>query len=83
MELIFYLERMGYDGCGGFYFSRRKFYCIESMKKYDGYDVLRQMDGTMVIYAEEGEKVVWTGYVTDVAEVAAKLSGREDAMCQR
>ena len=53
------------------------------MKKYDGYDVLRQMDGTMVIYAEEGEKVVWTGYVTDVAEVAAKLSGREDAMCQR
>lgn len=64
------------DG-GGFYFYDVSF-CIESMKKYDGYDVLRQMDGTMVIYAEEGEKVVWTGFVTDVSEVAAKLSGRED-----
>lgn len=53
-------------------------FCMESMRKYDGCDVLRQMDGTMEIYAEEGEKVVWTGFVTDVAEVAAKLFGRED-----
>lgn len=62
---------------GSFYFYDVIF-CMESMKKYDGCDVLRQMDGTMEIYAEEGKKVVWTGFVTDVAEVAAKLSDRED-----
>lgn len=62
---------------GSFYFYDASF-CMESMKKYDGCGVLRQMDGTMEIYTEDGQKVVWTGFVSDIAEVAAKLSGRED-----
>lgn len=63
---------------GSFYFYDVIF-CMESMRKYDGCDVLRQMDGTMEIYAEEGKKVVWTGFVTDIMEVMVKLSSREDS----
>lgn len=58
---------------GEFYFYNVNF-CIDSMKKYNGCNVLRRMNGTMEIDDEDGMKVVWTGFVSDIPEVKAKLS---------
>lgn len=59
-----------------FYFYNVKF-LIPSMKKYDNMDVSRFFDGRMEIYGgENAEKVVWSGYVTDIQEVMVELNKR-------
>lgn len=59
------------------YFYNVKF-LIPSMKKYDNMDVSRFFDGSMEIYCgESAEKVVWSGYVTDIQEVMEELNKRK------
>lgn len=48
------------------------------MKRYDNMDVSRFFDGRMEIYGgESAEKVVWSGYVTDIQEVMEELNKRK------
>ena len=55
------------------YFYNVKF-LIPSMKRY----VSRFFDGRMEIYGgESAEKVVWSGYVTDIQEVMEELNKRK------
>lgn len=52
-------------------------FLVPSMKKYDGMDVSRFFDGRMEIYGgENAEKVVWSGFVTDIPEVLDGLNKR-------
>lgn len=60
-----------------FYFYNVEF-LVPSMKKYDGMDVSRFFDGKMEIYGgENAEKVVWSGFVTDIPEVLEELIKRK------
>lgn len=60
-----------------FYFYNVKF-LIPSMKKYNNMDVSRSFDGRMEIYGgKNAEKVVWSGYVTDIQEVMEELNKRK------
>lgn len=48
------------------------------MKKYNNMDVSRFFDGRMEIYSgEDAEKIVWSGYVTDIHEVMEELNKRQ------
>lgn len=57
----------------GIYFHLVRF-CLDSMKKYDGMDVYRKIDGTFEIYGNNGKTVAWAGYVAEIEEVAEKIS---------
>lgn len=57
----------------GIYFHNVRF-CLDSMKKYDGMDVYRKIDGTFEIYGNNGKTDVWAGYVIDIDEIAEKIS---------
>lgn len=57
----------------GIYFRNVQF-CLDSMKKYDGMDVYRKIDGTFEIYGNNGKTDVWAGYVIDIDEIAEKIS---------
>lgn len=60
-----------------FYFYNVEF-LVPSMKKYNGMDVSRFFDGRMEIYGgNNAEKVVWSGYVTDIPEVLDGLNKRK------
>lgn len=53
-------------------------FLVPSMKKYDGMDISRFFDGRMEIYGgNNAEKVVWSGYVTDIPEVMEALNNRK------
>ena len=59
-----------------FYFYNVEF-LVPSMKKYNGMDVSRFFDGRMEIYGgDNAEKVVWSGFVTDIPEVLDGLNKR-------
>lgn len=55
-----------------FYFYNVEF-CLDSMKEYNGCNVMRKFDGTMEIYSKDGKDVVWNGTIVDIPEVAEKL----------
>lgn len=57
----------------GIYFRNVQF-CLDSMKKYDGMDVYRKIDGTFEIYGDNGKTNAWAGYVIDIDEIAEKIS---------
>lgn len=57
----------------GIYFRNVQF-CLNSMKKYDGMDVYRKIDGTFEIYGDNGKTNAWAGYVIDIDEIAEKIS---------
>lgn len=57
----------------GIYFHNVRF-CLDSMKKYDGMDVYRKIDGTFEIYGDNGKTDAWAGYVIDIDEIAEKIS---------
>lgn len=57
----------------GIYFRNVQF-CLDSMKKYDGMDVYRKIDGTFEIYEDNGKTNAWAGYVIDIDEIAEKIS---------
>lgn len=42
-------------------------FSFESMKKYNGCDVSLDIEGSMEVY-DENNKVVWTGFVTDIED---------------
>lgn len=48
-------------------------FCLDSMKEYNGCNVMRKFDGTMEIYSKDGNSVVWSGTIADIPEVAEKL----------
>ena len=48
-------------------------FCLDSMKKYNGCNVMREFDGTMEIYSKDGKDVVWNGTIADIPEVVEKL----------
>lgn len=52
-------------------------FCIESMKKYNGCDVMKKLDGTMEVYVKNGQdvplQVIWSGMITDIPEVLESL----------
>lgn len=43
-------------------------FSFESMKKYNGLGVILTLEGLMKIYNEDGTKVVWSGFPTDIEE---------------
>lgn len=51
-----------------FYFYEVEF-CMESMKKYNGGNVMRKLDGTMEVYSKDGSTVLWTGTLLDIPEI--------------
>ena len=55
-----------------FYFYNVEF-CLDSMKEYNGCDVMRKFDGTMEIYSKDRKDVVWNGTIADIPEVVEKL----------
>lgn len=62
---------------GNLYFYEVEF-LVPSMKKYDGMVIARFFDGKMEIYdGDNGEKLVWSGYVTDIQEVMEELNKRK------
>lgn len=64
-------------GTDNFYFYNVEF-LVPSMKKYNGMDVSRFFDGRMEIYGgDNAEKVIWSGYVTDILEIMEELNKRE------
>ena len=40
-------------------------FCLDSMKKYNGCNVMRKFDGTMEIYSKDRNEVVWNGTIAD------------------
>lgn len=48
-------------------------FCLDSMKKYNGCNVMRKFDGTMEIYSKDRNEVVWNGTIADIPEVVEKL----------
>lgn len=59
-----------------FYFYNVEF-LLPSMKQYNGMDVSQWFNGKIEIYGDENaERVVWSGYVTDIKEVIEELNRR-------
>lgn len=48
-------------------------FCLDSMKEYNGCNVMRKFDGTMEIYSKDRKDVVWNGTIADIPEVAERL----------
>ena len=46
-------------------------FCMESMKKYNGATVVRNINGMMEIY--DNEDIIWEGYPTEIPEIMDEL----------
>ena len=77
IDLYSYKEWDEMDTDNLLYFYNVQF-LVPSMTKYNNMDVSRFFDGRMEIYGgENAEKLVWSGYVTDIQEVMEELNKRQ------